>query len=276
MAKREVPEINAGSMADIAFLLLIFFLVTTTMDKDTAYIRSIPKKIEKTLDEPQEVQKRNICLVKANSRNQLMLRGELMTNPDDISDKVVEFYSMNRGLSKAETSVKIKDKSYEGTNFPFYSRISEAQINKNIEDATKAAEDAQSQPNASEDIVNFKWATVKEWEDKLSALKRYKAAGGGNELPEIDKQAHIRIEVQSKTEYELFAKIHSELEEAIYELRDTEAKELFGESYNAIVKRYESNESDSSKKELVKEDQAKLKLLEILIPAKFIEVAPKN
>jgi len=44
MAKREIPEINAGSMADIAFLLLLFFLVTTTMDKDQAYIRSIPKK----------------------------------------------------------------------------------------------------------------------------------------------------------------------------------------------------------------------------------------
>ena len=46
MAKREIPEINAGSMADIAFLLLIFFLVTTTMEKDTAYVRKIPKKLE--------------------------------------------------------------------------------------------------------------------------------------------------------------------------------------------------------------------------------------
>lgn len=78
MARRAAPEINAGSMADIAFLLLIFFLVTTTMDVDTGLPRRLPPPAEEFVDTKVDVKERNIFVVLVNSNNQLMVEGKLM------------------------------------------------------------------------------------------------------------------------------------------------------------------------------------------------------
>ena len=78
MAKK-IPQINASSMADISFLLLIFFLVTTSMDVNQGLARRLPapippdQKVEDT-----EINKRNLLVVKINSANQLMVQGQLM------------------------------------------------------------------------------------------------------------------------------------------------------------------------------------------------------
>ncbi len=83
MARRDLQEINAGSMADIAFLLLIFFLVSTTMDTDMGIVRKLPPMPEeKTQEEEVKVKERNIFVVLVNKDNQLLVEGELM----DIKD----------------------------------------------------------------------------------------------------------------------------------------------------------------------------------------------
>ena len=73
---RETPEINGGSMADIAFLLLIFFLVATTMDIDTGMIRKLSPHSDAP---PPEFKERNVWVVLVNSNDQLMVEGNQMS-----------------------------------------------------------------------------------------------------------------------------------------------------------------------------------------------------
>ncbi len=264
MAKRDIPEINAGSMADIAFLLLIFFLVTTTMDRDKAYIRPIPKKVE-TIVEPPPVNERDICKIVANSANQLMVRGKFVENPDNISDLVLEWFRKNEDLSSAETASASMNPQHPGFEFPFYNRFGMAEIEQRIQETTKEAEEIEKVEDADPALIEYYWNKVKDWEKKKTALKLY----GKPELPEISPQAHIRIEVQIKTGYEYFAKIQSEIEEALFELRNDASQELWGFGYGRIITTLGNEPTDA-------EFNAKMTLLETLYPARIIEVTPKK
>lgn len=73
---RPVNEINAGSMADIAFLLLIFFLVTTTMDTDTGITRKLPPPPPDKIEDI-KVKERNVMKVLVNKNDKLLVNGEL-------------------------------------------------------------------------------------------------------------------------------------------------------------------------------------------------------
>lgn len=80
MAKRAAPEVNAGSMADIAFLLLIFFLVTTTLEKDSGIARKLPPMEES--EEDVIIKQKNIFTVLINNKDQLLVEDELMQLKD--------------------------------------------------------------------------------------------------------------------------------------------------------------------------------------------------
>ncbi|WP_010664572.1 ExbD/TolR family protein [Marinilabilia salmonicolor] len=78
MGKRDVQEVNAGSMADIAFLLLIFFLVTTTMDTDSGLSRMLPPPVPEDQDTPPPIKDRNVFEVLINAQNRLLVENEPM------------------------------------------------------------------------------------------------------------------------------------------------------------------------------------------------------
>ena len=98
MAKRAAPEVNAGSMADIAFLLLIFFLVTTTIETDTGLNRKLPP-IDDTQTEPPIIKQKNIFTVSINGKNQLMVEEKLM-ELKDLRKAALEFLDNGGGTGE--------------------------------------------------------------------------------------------------------------------------------------------------------------------------------
>ncbi|MEX0314967.1 MAG: biopolymer transporter ExbD [Allomuricauda sp.] len=71
----EIPEVNAGSMADIAFLLLIFFLVTTTIQTEVGIDRKLPPK---DTTPPIKIPEKNIFRVSLNKNDELFVEGDVL------------------------------------------------------------------------------------------------------------------------------------------------------------------------------------------------------
>lgn len=89
--KRSVGELNASSMADIAFLLLVFFLVTTSMSTDKGLARRLPPPIPADQQQDDvEMNKRNVLQILVNSNNDLMVNGEVL-EVSKLKEKAKEF-----------------------------------------------------------------------------------------------------------------------------------------------------------------------------------------
>ena len=115
--KRKVQEINAGSMADIAFLLLIFFLVATTMNVDTGLARMLPPlPPENQKTEDIKVKQRNILLVLVNGAGQIMAGTQghqELIDLRELKDKTKEFilnpYDLDELPEKEDTEIELPD-----------------------------------------------------------------------------------------------------------------------------------------------------------------------
>ncbi|MDA8994287.1 biopolymer transporter ExbD [Schleiferiaceae bacterium] len=133
--KRAIPEINAGSMADIAFLLLIFYLVTTTMDTDKGINRKLPPWDEELVVDPPPIKERNIFTVLVNSNDQLLVEDEYL-EISQLREKAMEFIDNNGDGSctyckgfKVSTSSDNPDKAVislqndRGTSYGMYVKV---------------------------------------------------------------------------------------------------------------------------------------------------------
>jgi biopolymer transport protein ExbD len=89
MGKRKTPGLNTSSMADISFLLLTFFLLTSSINTDQGIARRLPPLLPPNEDKP-EVRERNIFIVKINSKDRLLFNGEI-GDVRNLKDRAKEF-----------------------------------------------------------------------------------------------------------------------------------------------------------------------------------------
>ncbi len=107
--KRKAPSINSSSSADLAFTLLIFFLVVTSMDTDEGLTRLLPRWTEE--DTQMEIKKRNILNVLVNANNELMIADDL-GRVEDLCEKAKSFikaegeYAGDRGPEYIQASAE--------------------------------------------------------------------------------------------------------------------------------------------------------------------------
>ena len=117
-------EINAGSMADIAFLLLIFFLVTTTIVEDKGILVKLPPWSEEEPDIT-KLKERNVYSVLVNAQNQLLVREQPM-RIEDLRGNAKEFIAnpqRREDLAEKPTKAIISLKNDRGTEYDTYLRV---------------------------------------------------------------------------------------------------------------------------------------------------------
>lgn len=203
MARRGIQEINAGSMADIAFLLLIFFLVTTTMDQDIGILRQLPPPVPENMEKPPEVIKRNVYEVLVNSNDQLLVEGQRM-DIRDLKAGAIEFYT----------------NPSNSPDLPELTRVTRASVQDNLNRLRQAL----AQDPENKDIKD----RISTWEDKLIAIE---LIGEYNELP---SSALISLQNDRGTSYDMYIKVQNELSAGVNELRNQLSEEKFGVPYSAL------------------------------------------
>lgn len=242
MARRKVEEINAGSMADIAFLLLIFFLVTTTMEVDAGISRNLPLKRDTPIENNVKINERNIFVIRANSNDGLLVEGEDMLI-EDLEEAVRNFYLANsKGALNALGEIDIDPKS------PVYSRVDKTICMQNI-NSLKAQQEA-----APENVKSMYDPDIQKWERKIATLEILGVAS----YNEISDQALIQLKNQAGTSYGLYIEIQDILKKVVNSLRNERCRELGWGEYSELDKKEPA-------------DQEKIEALQVLVPERIIE-----
>lgn len=198
MARRSA-FIPTSSMADIAFLLLIFFLTTTSLDIDVGLMRLLPPPLDPTV-KPPEIKKRNVLQILVNYKNEIMVEGEIL-DVKQLKDKLKEF--ITNPTDREDLPEKII--------------ITEELCAKKI--AEKEALLKSDEKNAQQHKIDLEL-----WKKRLEARKII-----GKDY--VITNHVISLRNDRGTKYETYIAVQDAISWAYAEIRDEKAKEYFNKPF---------------------------------------------
>ena len=203
MPKRKAPEVNAGSMADIAFLLLIFFLVTSEMSKESGMFQLLPEKVEGPPPEP--VNKRNVIEVLVNNNNLILFEGKLV--------KMEEIPTLVKEMILNASNRK---------DWPVSRAVTEEELQGRIDKNKKALEEADETKQASAK------RKLRKSELRLKALQVF-----GDDFR---KSEHVvNMQATQGAEYDTYILLKDHLKRAYTALRSDLAKKVLNRGWEDLT-----------------------------------------
>ncbi|MDG2209197.1 MAG: biopolymer transporter ExbD [Flavobacteriales bacterium] len=245
MARRELTEINAGSMADIAFLLLIFWLVTTTIESDEGIKRQLPPPVPADIDIPQ-AKEQNVFNVKVNFLDLLLVEGEPL-DIEDLKDKAKNFLiATGDGIMSHPVGRETAGRNREvelitGANGKTNAAYPEREWVRKTDVRQRIAEYETFLASADNDNRKKNYQKVLDnWREKLKTIELL-----GGDYKQLPSSALISMQNDNNTTYNTYLQVQNELQSAVNELRDELAVAKFGRTYKEMEDLYDLNSNDS-------------------------------
>ena len=138
MGLKKTPQINAASMADIAFIILCFFLMVTTMSSEYGMIRMLPPWTDSNDEQKEKIKERNIFVVNINMNNVVGVRGQ-PTDVGALREMAKDFFDLSKtgehdpekeqkelpllGLTTVNSGAVISLQNDRGTSYKIYLQV---------------------------------------------------------------------------------------------------------------------------------------------------------
>lgn len=243
MAQKKIQEVDASSIADVAFILLAFIIIITTLETESGVPATLPQKREIDALPPVTVKERNILEILVNKDDQLMIEQQWGKEVKDIKGMVKEFFT-NKNDRDDLPSMDFVTKQICLEKIAYYEKLNEADPKKKY---TKE---------------------VEKWQDKLSAVKLV-----GN-YRTVNKFATVAIQYDKGTSYGKYVEVRDNVMSGLNELRNELSMKAFNEPYLVLFNtKLETFDGDPAALEAHK---AKLKALREVFPQKIIKLPARN